>query len=74
MCPEDTIVFTCTTDTGELVWSSDGVNEVFYAETGQTIRMMGIFELNLTSATEMMMVLTATVHKASLNDDKKLRV
>ena len=72
MCPENTIVFTCTTaDTGELVWSSDGVNEVFYAESEQTTRTMGIFELNLTSVSGMMMVLTATVHKARLEDNEK---
>ena len=71
VCPEDTLVFTCTTDTGTLVWFSEGVNEVFFAETGQTTRMMGIFALNLTRATEMMMVLTATVHKTSIMDDKK---
>ena len=72
-CPGDTLVFTCATDTGELVWSSGGVNELFYGSLGQgTMRMLGNFTLNLTSVTGMMQISTATIYNLSLEDDKKV--
>ena len=73
MCPGDTQVFTCITDTGSLLWSSGGVNELFYGSLGQwTMRMIKNITLNLTSITGMMLVSTATIHNVSIEDNQKI--
>ena len=74
-CPGDTLVFTCTTDTSELVWSSSDVsgNELYYGSSEQvTMRMLGNIILNLTSVTGTMLVSTATVHNVSIEDNGKI--
>ena len=71
ICPGDAVVFTCTTDTGALVWDVNGTNHVFY-EAGQPSHLLDIFTLNLVSDTGMVFMSTATVNNVTLEDDKKV--
>lgn len=61
MCPGSTLVFTCTTDTGILVWKSGADNHLY--RTGQYSNgpLDNLFTLKLTHVTGMVLVSTATV-------------
>ena len=67
MCPGDTVVFTCVTDTGLLAWSSNGCNHLYYTSGQSTVDDVGIFTVSLTSVTGMVLVSTATVHNIQLS-------
>ena len=68
VCPGDTLVFTCVTDTGVLVWGIDGINHVFY-EAGQSSQLLDIFTVNLINITGTTFVSTATVHNARIENN-----
>ena len=66
-CPGDTVVFTCITDTGRLVWSVNNNNELFYlpGQVSEIGRTRDIFTLRLISVTGSVFVSTATAHNVS---------
>ena len=66
VCPGDTVVFTCATDTGELIWSVDG-NNLVSLNDAQREQSLSIFELNLTSSAGNNLVSTATVRDVHLD-------
>ena len=73
MCPGDTLVITCTIDTGTLVWGINGTsqNTVFF-ESGQLnfTETLGIFTISLINITgNTSFVSTATVYNVSIEDD-----
>ena len=70
MCPGDTVVFTCVTDTALLIWSSKGTNEAYYtpSQVNEATRTLSIFSLQLLATTGGFKS-TATVHKVSLYQD-----
>ena len=73
VCPGDTLVFTCITDTGALIWGSDGTTQIavfFEADQLNSTENLGIFTLsyiNITGNTSF--VSTATVYNVSIEDD-----
>ena len=66
VCPGDTVVFTCATDTGELIWDIDG-NNLVSLNDAQRQQSLSIFELNLTSSAGNNFVSTATVRDVHLD-------
>ena len=67
-CPGDTVVFTCVTDTGYLVWQLIEGTSYLYRNTKdqQTHHQFDIFTLNLTKITGSTLVSTATVYNVLL--------
>ena len=65
VCPGDTVVFTCNTNTGVVSWAdnSDGTGSIGFSSNaiGQPPRQIGIFKVALISVNGMMFVSTATV-------------
>ena len=66
VCPGDTVVFTCTTNTGFVSWAdnSDGNGKNGYNKANaieQPPKQLGIFKLALISVNGSMFVSTATV-------------
>ena len=70
VCPGDTVVYTCITDTGYLVWYISESKEQLY-QSGQVSQVAhrDIFTLRLVSETGSMLVSTATVHNVSVDYD-----
>ena len=68
VCPGDTVVFTCVTDTGRLIWAVSSMNQVhsFHSINQiETILTMQIFKLelvNVTGINNKMYLSTATAH------------
>ena len=74
VCPGDTIVFTCVTDTGQLRWKNDNDDTKLYYSTNQVNEPAvtyfgGIFALKLIHASATRYESTATAHNVSLNND-----
>ena len=67
MCPGDTVVFTCVTDTGQLAWRSNGHSHFYSTSVKAIVDDVDIFTVNLTSVTGMVLVSTATVHNIQLD-------
>ena len=71
VCPGDTVVFTCTTDTGELIWAVDGIN--FYFSTSHdavpAVDPSFPFKFTLTSSHGSNLVTTATVDNVQIDDN-----
>ena len=63
------MVFTCTTDTGQLFWESNGMNELYRSSKSQLYAhdVLDVFTVNLTGMNGMMLVSTATVQYVQLN-------
>ena len=73
MCPGDTVVFTCVTNTSVLLWESNGQNHVYQGMSGlwtASVNMM--FTLYRESVTGKMLVSTATVHSVQLNHNGRV--
>ena len=70
MCPGDTVVFTCVTDTAPLIWSSNGATETYFTpnQVNEAARTLGIFSLQLVATTGGFKS-TATVHNVLLYQD-----
>ena len=70
VCPGDTVVFTCVTDTGQLQWSGS-INAAYHSsnEPVQVVIKSGIFDLQLINVTGMTLVSTATAYNVSMTDD-----
>ena len=66
VCPGDTVVFTCVTDTGQLLWISNGHNSIYYS-AGQPARTVHIFTTKLCNVSGMTFISTATVHNVQLS-------
>ena len=68
VCPGDTVVFTCVTDTGRLVWSISNNNELYYqsGQVSEAARIRGIFTLKLINATGNVFISTATAYNVSV--------
>ena len=66
VCPGDTVVFTCVTDTGQLAWGSNGHNYLYYS-TGKPARTIYIFTVNLCNVSGMIFISTATLHNVQLS-------
>ena len=66
-CPGGTVVFTCITDTGRLVWCVNNNNELYYLprQVSEIGRTRDIFTLRLISVTGSVFVSTATAHNVS---------
>ena len=64
-------MFTCVTDTGQLLWTGSAVNVPYYSinEPVQVVTKSGIFDLQLINVTGMTLVSTATAYNVSLTDD-----
>ena len=74
VCPRDTVVFTCVTDTDRLQWTNDNDDTKLYYSTSQVnqpavTNFGGIFVLKLIHASANRFVSTATAYKVSLNND-----
>ena len=70
VCHGDTLVFTCITDTGALIWGIDGSNQVFFEpEQLNSIASLGIFALSLINITGTTLVSTATVHDVIIENN-----
>ena len=74
MCPGDTVVFTCVTDTGQLQWTNDDGGTKVYYPTSQVNEPAvtlsgGIFVLKLVNTSYNTFESTATAHNVSLNND-----
>ena len=75
VCPGDTVVFTCVTDTGKLQWTNDNDDTKLYYSTSQvnqpavTNDFGGIFVLKLIRASANSFESTATAYNVSLNND-----
>ena len=72
VCPGDTAVFTCVTDTLPLIWTYNGVSKLYYSpnqvnETNTTL-FNGAFRLQLNTAT-VGFVSNAVAISISLNYD-----
>ena len=72
MCPGDTVVFTCITDTGSLVWYiSESKKQLYRSGWVSQVAHIGIFTLRLVSETGSVLISTATAHNVSLDYDGK---
>ena len=71
MCPGDTAVFTCVTDTAPLIWSTSGTSQTYFtpSQVNEAARTLGIFSLQLVATTGGFKS-TATVHNVSLYQDE----
>ena len=67
VCPGNTVVFTCVTDTGQLAWRSNGHSHFYSTSVKATVDDVEMFTVNLTSVTGMVLVSTATVHNVQLS-------
>ena len=69
VCPGDTVVFTCVTDTGELIWNVNGFNDVLYEKMIEKKEQtsLSIFQLNITNKIGNYFVSTATVINVHLD-------
>ena len=75
MCPGDTVVFTCVTDTGQLQWSNDDGDTKLYCLNTQicsnesAVNFNGIFVLKLINSSANRFESTATAHNVALSND-----
>ena len=74
MCPGDTVVFTCVTDTIQLSWSTDDGKTSTYFLPSQVNEPAvnlsgGVFVLKLVKTSNNTFISTATAHNVSLNND-----
>ena len=46
VCPRDTVVFTCTTDTGELTWKIGGLTAFFTSISESNHVKLSVYDLN----------------------------
>ena len=69
LCPGDTVVFTCVTDTGRLVWKVNRTEQSFHSPALLNIPItLDIFTLTLLSVTNSSTYLsTAVVHNISVD-------
>ena len=72
VCPGDTMVFTCVTDTGVLLWKSNGHNHVYLGTSGPQTTYVDIFTLYRESVTGKTLVSTATAHSVQLNHNGRV--
>ena len=72
VCPGDTVVFTCVTDTGVLLWEGNGHNHVYLGTSGVQTASVDIFTLYRESATETMLVSTATAPNVQLKHNGRI--
>ena len=72
VCPGDTVVFTCITDTGNLFWHISKSEKQLY-QSGQVFQVAhrDIFTLRIVSETGSVLISTATAHNVSLDYDGK---
>ena len=70
-CPGGPVVFTCITDTGELLWelSHKGENTYYNTEQDNKEEDLGIFIVNVTDVSGKMLISTATVYSVHLHDN-----
>ena len=72
MCPGDTLVFTCTTDTGALIWYINGTTQnAFFIEADQlnSTESLDIFTLSLIDIIGATLVSTATVQNVNIENN-----
>ena len=70
VCPGDTVVFTCATDTGELIWGIDG--NYFYFSTSSQVPVVDpsfSFKFSLISTQGANLVTKVTVDNVQLDDN-----
>ena len=73
VCPGDTVVFTCVTDTLPLIWKYNGVYKLYFSpnqvnETSTTL-FDGAFNVQLNTGTTVGFVSNAVATSISLNYD-----
>ena len=66
------MVFTCVTDTGVLLWKSNGHNHVYLGTSGLQTTFVDIFTLYRESVTGTMLVSTATAQNVQLNHNGRV--
>ena len=71
VCPGDTLVFTCTSDNGPLIWYTNGTSNAVFYEPDQlnSTESLGIFTIGFINITGNTFVSTATVFNISFEDD-----
>ena len=67
VCPGDTVVFTCATDTGELIWNVSGHLLYFNNFEESRPESLSIFEVSLTSKHGSNFISTAIVKNVHLD-------
>ena len=72
VCPGDTVVFTCVTNTSVLLWESNGQNHAYLGALGQQTSYVNIFTLYRESVTGEMLVSTATAHNVQLKHNGRV--
>ena len=71
VCPGDTVIFTCSSTTGEVNWALDsqGTGQIGYSADSSIgfDRTLDIFTLNLTNISGFTLTSTATVHNVTIS-------
>ena len=71
VCPGDTVIFTCSSTTGQVAWAFDsiGSNSRGYLSIAAlgNIQHLGIFTFNLTIKSGPNLTSTATVHNVTIS-------
>ena len=65
-CPGDKVTYTCVTDTGELVWDVNHKAQLRFSIGYHQSQQLGIFTVNLTNISGMVIVSTATISNVLL--------
>ena len=66
------MVFTCVTNTSELLWESSGQNHAYLGTSGPQTAYISIFTLYRESVTGTMLVSTATAHNVQLKHNGRV--
>ena len=66
-CPGDTVIYTCVTDTGQLVWRENNKDQVLFNTNYHLPQQLDVFTVNLTSISGMVIVSTATINNVLIH-------
>ena len=66
VCPGDTVVFTCTSDTGELIWDVDNRKGIFNDILTED-NTLSIFDLKLIDQNGKNLISTATIDSVNID-------
>ena len=65
-CPGDSLIYTCVTDTEELVWRENNKRQVLFSKNYHPFQELDIFTVNLTNISGTVIVSTATINNVLL--------
>ena len=70
VCPGDTVVFTCATDTGELIWNIGNLPSAFFNNISESNHIkLSIYDFKLISKNGMNFISTATIDNVHLDQN-----